>query len=127
MSYCPRTSNVKSISSTTLTFSSNMVIGDINQANLTSFVLAVQREQEIFYAQEGDFSQLPSFTQPIFIEPLTEIIQVRRLNQVPSIRVSKVHITGISFSSLVQVGSTNCITAQNRTKHTRQLEGETGE
>lgn len=104
-----------------------MVIGDINQANLTSFVLALQREQEIFYGQEADLSQFPSFTQPIFIEPLTETIQVRRLNQVPSIRVSKVNFTAISFSSLVQVGSTNCITAQNRTKHARQLEGDTAE
>jgi spore germination protein PE len=90
-----------------------------------SRALAVQREAEEFYGNEGNFSSYTVFTKPIPLPPITEEISIITHNDNPIIKVNKIDIIGISSSSILHVGNTRNVSMEVRVKHIRQelLEG----
>jgi spore germination protein PE len=84
-------------------------------------VYAVQREEEIFYDNEGDLKQYSLYEEKLPKPLITENIQTAFYHENPTIRVGAVKVTSISSSAVVQFGSTNTISAEARVKHIRQL------
>ncbi|WP_299091827.1 spore germination protein GerPE [uncultured Metabacillus sp.] len=115
-----RFSNVNRAYVNTVGISSVFNIGDSMQITPLIKVLAIQREQEIYYDEEGKFSQFPIFEeeipQPVFYEQLT----TNFFNKNPKINVDSISVTSISSSAILQIGSTKDIVCESRTKHIRQ-------
>ncbi|WP_456271856.1 spore germination protein GerPE [Bacillus sp. AK031] len=104
----------------TLSFSSVLEIGDSDWINSETKAFAVQRERELFFSSEGDFSQYPIYHEPIPLPSLPETVRVSTIDERP-IKVNKINITGISFSSVVQIGQTCNVYMESRVKNIRQL------
>lgn len=99
-------------------------VGDSVQTLANSYAIAVQREQEIFFGNEGDFQHYPIFSEPFLIPSLPEPPPfIKKYNESPNIRVGHIHIKGISVSGMMQIGSTNLVSLQSRLLHIRQLQG----
>lgn len=103
-----------------LAYSSVLEVGDSNEIFPYSKALAVQREQEIFYGQEGHFN-FPTFTTPIPRPVISEKVMFNRINECPEIHVHSIFITAASFSGVIHIGSTNRIEGESWIKHIRQL------
>lgn len=103
-----------------LAYSSVFEVGDSNRISPYSRALAVQREHEIFYGQEGHFNY-PFFFRPIPRTVISEKIMINRMNESPKIQVHSISVTGAAFSSVIHIGSTNIIEGESRVKHIRQL------
>ena len=117
-----RISVVDNIIVKSVLFSSTIEIGDAGRIYGNSRALAVQREAEIFFDEEGDFSQYKVFSEPIFLPPIEENITVFPHQLDPVIRVGTIEVTGLSAASIIQVGSTPAIAMESRIMHIRQLE-----
>jgi spore germination protein PE len=104
----------------TLSFSSVLEIGDSNWIRSETKAFAVQRERELFFSSEGDFSQYPIYNEPIPLPALPETVRMSTIDEMP-IKVNKINITGISFSSVVQIGQTCNVYMESRVKNIRQL------
>jgi spore germination protein PE len=109
--------NVKIVS-----FASILQIGDSQIINKLSKALAVQREAEVFYENEGNLSEYRVFNEPISFLPINESISFVRQNINPIIKVNHIDITGISSSSMLNIGSSRHISMEARVKHIRQLQ-----
>ncbi|MEH7304751.1 spore germination protein GerPE [Neobacillus drentensis] len=116
-----RTSCVDSINIKIASFASTVQLGDSCIINGLSKALAVQRETELFYGNEGNFFPYRVFTEPIPFQPITEPFIYSRQNPNPLIRVSRIEILGISSSSLLHVGNSGHVSMEARVKHIRQL------
>jgi spore germination protein PE len=116
-----RTSCVDTINIKTVSFASTVQLGDSCIINGLSRALAVQRETELFYGNEGNLSTYPVYTEPIPFLPINEPFSFSRHNPNPLIKVSEINITGISSSSLLHVGNTRHVSMEARVKHIRQL------
>ncbi|MDQ0162379.1 spore germination protein PE [Bacillus alveayuensis] len=103
-------------------FSSIFQIGDSNKITPEVKVLAVQREHELYFGNEGDLKQFPIYRekipQPVFDEPFHSAY----FNEAPSIHVDSIKILAVSASSVVHFGSTDEVSSVARVKHIRQLE-----
>ncbi|MBM4764197.1 spore germination protein GerPE [Bacillus sp. B15-48] len=115
-----RTTSVTELEVNSVAIASVLHIGDSKIIHGDSRALAVQRQAEIFYGNEGHFN-FPIFTEPVPLPPIEEDVQMFRQNYNPVIKIRKVDIIGISSSAVVQLGNTGHITMLNRTKHIRQL------
>ncbi|WP_258000400.1 spore germination protein GerPE [Bacillus sp. Marseille-P3661] len=113
---CVNTINIKDVANSAV-----FEIGDSEQIVPFSRALAVQREAQIFYGNEGNFEDFHIYTQPIPKPNITENVTFNRINEEPTIQVNTVRIIGMSFSSVFQVGSTKLIDSEARVKHIRQL------
>ncbi|WP_186579081.1 spore germination protein GerPE [Aquibacillus kalidii] len=116
-----RTTYVKNVRLTTLSYSSGLEIGDTHQATPNSKVIAVQKEGG-FHTDEGyEFNQFPIFDleadKPIFI---SNIKQQHHMHN-PTIQVDHIDITGVSTSSIVQIGNLDIVNSEARIKHIRIL------
>ena len=120
-----RISNVDKLNVKILSFSSIIQLGDSCITNGFSRALAVQREKEEFYGNEGNFPSYSVFTKPIPLPPITEEISTFTHNANPVIKVKHIDIIGISSSSILHVGNTRHVSMEVRVKHIRQelLEG----
>lgn len=116
-----RISKVKSLSAKTLTFASNMQIGDCSYIDGSARALAVQKKSESFTEPETEFSDYEFFTRPFYIPRLTEPIMSHFSNPNPFIHVGNIDIIGISSSSIVGVGNVGHIRMESRVKHIRQV------
>ncbi|PLR97672.1 spore germination protein GerPE [Bacillus sp. T33-2] len=116
-----RTSVVDEIKISTLSFSSIFQIGDAEITNGFSRAIAVQREAETFFGNEGNFAAFPIFSEPIPIPPIEEELSFIKEHINPVIKVNNIIVTGVSSSSVVQLGSTRSISMEARVKHIRQL------
>lgn len=116
-----RTSHVNSFLVEIVSFASIVQVGDSSIVNPLSRALAVQRETEIFYANEGNYNNYPVFSEPIPLPPINEDIRFIPHNLHPIINVDKIHIAGISSSSMLHIGSSQHISQETRIKHIRQL------
>ncbi|MGD6817720.1 spore germination protein GerPE [Metabacillus sp. 84] len=105
----------------TLGLSSVFQIGDSREIVPKANVFAVQREAEIFYDNEGDFSRYEIFQIPIPRPVRTETVIPSYFHEKPFIRVKFVKLLAVSTSGVFQIGSTDLIDAEARVKHTRQL------
>lgn len=83
--------------------------------------LAVQREAEMEYGNEGNFASYSVFNEPIPLPPINENISIRSHSLHPIIKVNNMHITGASSSSVIHVGNSEHISMEARVKHIRQL------
>ncbi|MFC5464697.1 spore germination protein GerPE [Lederbergia graminis] len=102
--------------------SSILQIGDSQRVHSESNALAVQREKELFYGNEGDLNQLPLFSKPLIeARPLIHPPQIMKYHVLPNINVRNIKIKGISASAVVQVGNTATANLQSKVMHIRQL------
>ncbi|MBS4188827.1 spore germination protein GerPE [Bacillus sp. FJAT-49705] len=116
-----RTSIVDEVKIGTMFYSSIFEIGDSSIIQGFSRALAVQREQETFYGNEGNFNIYPVFTQPIPLQPVEISIPMYTENLNPIIKVNHININGVSVASVVHIGSSNHVSMETRIKHIRQL------
>jgi spore germination protein PE len=116
-----RTSAIHLINVDIASFATTIQLGDSCVIDGFSRALAVQREAEIFYGNEGNFSSYPVFSEPIPLPPIDENLTyfVHQLN--PVIKVNNIGIIGISSSSVLHVGNSRNVSMEVRVKHIRQL------
>jgi spore germination protein PE len=116
-----RISSVDRILVNSVSSSSNILIGDSERIFSFSRALAVQREAEIFFDEEGNFDLYKVFSEPISLPALHENINMASFNEKPLIKVETIEIAGISASSTFQVGSTAHIANESRIIQIRHL------
>ncbi|ETI68674.1 spore germination protein GerPE [Neobacillus vireti] len=116
-----RTSNVDHLEVKQVAFSSIIQLGDSSIINGFSRALAVQREAEIFFGDEGNFPSYRIFKKPLPLPPITESMSFFRHDLNPIIKVNKLHVTAVSSSSILHVGNSRYISLEARIKHIRQL------
>lgn len=116
----PRLSLVDHLNLRSLAYSSILEIGDSNRILPYSKALAVQRQEEIFFGNEGHFNY-PIFTTPIPRPLISERIQINKVNESMAIHVHSVDITAASIAGVIHIGSTNHIEGESWIKHIRQL------
>ncbi|MBS2968301.1 spore germination protein GerPE [Metabacillus sp. KIGAM252] len=104
-----------------LGFSSIFNIGDSREILPKANVFAVQREAEVFYDNEGDFSKYDLFQLPIPRPIKSENVVTSYIHEKPFIRTKFVKIIAVSTSAVFHIGSTDLIDMEARVKHTRQL------
>ncbi|WP_059172968.1 spore germination protein GerPE [Bacillus sp. FJAT-27445] len=116
-----RVSKVDNVFVKSVLFSSTILIGDSVRIFGYSRAIAVQREAEIFFSDEGDFTQYKVFLEPIPLPEINEPIFIDSFQLNPVIRVGTIDVTGLSAASIIQVGSTPTISMEARIQHIRQL------
>ncbi len=116
-----RTSSVDNVAVKVASFASIIQLGDSCIINGLSRAIAVQREAEIVYGNEGSFTAYPVFSEPIPFQPIYEPFTIRTYNPIPLIKVQNIDIIGISSSSILHVGNSKHISMEARVKHIRQL------
>lgn len=117
-----RISCVDQIKIDAVSFSSILQIGDSEQIQALSRALAVQREAEVFFDNEGNFAAFPIFSETIPFQPAVEenvVFSTHNLN--PVLKVRNIDILGASSSSVVHLGNSCNIAMEARVKHIRQL------
>ncbi|WLR51518.1 spore germination protein GerPE [Bacillus tianshenii] len=119
-----RTSRVDHIDLNILSFASVFEIGDSERISTSVRVLAVQRQFQVFFGNEGNFNKYPLFQVPLPKPVVNERITMTRQNLNNEIYVKNIDILGISTSSILHIGSTKSINNEARVKHIRQLAGE---
>ncbi len=124
---CGRSSYVDSLKIITALFSSVIQLGDSCYIQGFTRAMAIQRQEELFYGNEGNFAAFPMFSDPIFIPLITENLTIQTSNPpVSIIKVNNIHVTGVSASSFVHIGNSKMIQLEARVKHIRQLSNEGG-
>lgn len=116
-----RLSSVDFLNVMVASYSSIIQVGDSVKLHGFSRALAVQREAEIFYGNEGNFPSFNISSRPIVLQPITEDISFTVHNPKPLIKVKNIDIIGISNSSVLHVGNTKDVSMEARVKHIRQL------
>lgn len=116
-----RTSFINYMDIKVASYSSILQVGDSCIINGFSRALAVQREVEAFYENEGNFSVYPVFSEPIPFLPITENVTYISHHLNPVIKVNKLHVIGFSAASILHVGNSQHISMEARIKHIRQL------
>ncbi|SEN13310.1 spore germination protein PE [Mesobacillus persicus] len=116
-----RTTSVKDIEIDSLAISSVLQIGDSEYIHGFSRAIAVQRQVELFFGNEGNFADYPIFSEPITLPPVSEKIHLTRQNINPFLKVGKIDIIGVSSSAVVHLGNTKHVSLETRIKHIRQL------
>jgi spore germination protein PE len=116
-----RSSVVNAIKVNSASFASTIQLGDSHIINGFSRALAVQREAEVFYGNEGNFLTYPVFSEPIPLLPITEKMTISTHNTLPVIKVNTISILAMSSSAILHVGNSENISLEARVKHIRQL------
>ncbi|WP_053361838.1 spore germination protein GerPE [Bacillus sp. FJAT-27251] len=117
----PRTTVVDELEIKAVIFSSVLQIGDSQRIQSSARALAVQRQAEIFFGNEGDLAPYGIFSEPIPLPSITEQVQMYQHNINPCIKVGKIDILGVSTAAVVHLGNTCHVTMEARIKHIRQL------
>lgn len=107
---------------TSVSLSSVFLIGDASQVTPRSRALAVQRQFQLFFTNEGNFEEFPIFTMAIPKPKMDTNLTTNRYNLSSFIKVDHIDVKSVSASSLYQIGSNNYIDAESRIKHIRQLD-----
>ncbi|GED70652.1 hypothetical protein BRE01_43540 [Brevibacillus reuszeri] len=116
-----RTSHVQCYSSISFDTSSVLQIGDSQELDTRSYVLAVQREQAIFYENEFLFQDYFVFCEPIEIPIITEPIEIQTFHENAGIYVNKVRVDFAAASSVIHIGSNDSISLETRVKNIRHV------
>lgn len=117
-----RTSSVNRIYINSLASASTLEIGDSKQIQGFTRAIALQRERQLFFSNEIDFSMYDIFKEPLPLEPISESMYYETIALQPIIKVNSIKITGTSTSSIVQIGNSQKVYLESRVKHIRQLE-----
>lgn len=120
-----RNSFVQNMNIKSVQIGSVVEIGDTVHLNANSYALAVQREKQLFFGNEGNFQNFPAFKVLIPTPPLPPVVPVtQKNNDCSNIRVGNINILGMSTSALIQIGSTNHVNLEARIQHIRQVEAD---
>ena len=122
-----RTAYVDHLTVKVVSFASTLQVGDAKIVNSHSRALAVHREAEIFYGNEGNFSSYSVFNEPIPLPPITENFSTATTNLNPVITVKDIDVIGISAACVLQIGNSEHVSMEARVKHIRQLLPKEGE
>jgi spore germination protein PE len=117
-----RISKVDSFKLVSGALGSTIQIGDSNEISGLTRALAVQRQREIFYSFEGDFSLFKIFSYPLTPPPIYEPITIHTTNVNPIIKVGPIDVIAVSSASFVHIGSTEHVQLETRVLHIRQIE-----
>lgn len=116
-----RTSIVQFFHGETVILSSVVQIGDSQKIASRTRALAVQRQYELFFGNEGEHS-FPIFTKPIpKFQSDSRNISLQTLHQSPVISVRSIRVISVSSAGVVHIGSTSTVDAESRIKNIRQL------
>ena len=116
-----RIASVDHIKIDSVIFSSVFQIGDSQEIQAFSRALAVQREAEVFFENEGNFTVYPIFSEPIPFQETEESVIRSTQNLNPVLKVRNIDIIGVSSSAIVHLGNSKNISLESRVKHIRQL------
>lgn len=117
-----RTSFVDSLKVDSLQYSSIIQLGDSSYVQAGNIALAVQREEEIFWGQEGDIRSYRIFSEPTPLVKINEQLSIETHNQSScGIKVHNIDIIGVSASSIVHIGNSKHVQTEARIKHIRHL------
>jgi spore germination protein PE len=116
-----RSSIVNTVKVNSASFASTIQLGDSRMINGFSRALAVQREADVFFAKEGNFSNYHTFKEPIPFLPITEKMSLTTHNSFPLIKVNTISILAMSSSAILHVGNSENVSLEARVKHIRQL------
>jgi spore germination protein PE len=116
-----RTSVIQLINVDITSFASTIQLGDSCVIDGFSRAIADQREMEIFYVNEGNYSSYPIFSEPIPLPPIDENLTYFTHQLNPVIKVNNIGIIGISSASVLHVGNSRNVSMEVRIKHIRQL------
>lgn len=116
-----RLSIVKDVKIDAVTLGSIAQFGDNEVIEPESRALAVQREKELFFGDEGNFQAYPIFTANIPEPSFKSDVRMKIHHSNPIIQVGSIEILGVSAASVFQVGSNRVIDSETRIKHIRQL------
>jgi spore germination protein PE len=115
-----RSSYINNLNVKVISYASILQLGDSCIINGFSRALAVQREAEIDYGNEGNYAAYSVFSEPIPFA-LNENISFRSHHLNPMIKVNNLRVIGASSASVIHVGNSNHISMETRVKHIRQL------
>lgn len=118
-----RTAIVNHVKTKVMTIGSNLQIGDSAYVHAYARGLAVQREQQLFFTNEGAFSH-HVFKMPLPDEPAEEQITFESIHLNPMIKVDTIDITSVSSASLLHLGNSRDVVLESRIKNIRQLREE---
>lgn len=117
-----RTSNVDLLHIDTVSYSSIVELGDSSIIQGFSRALATQKEQELFFGNERDFSSYSIFTEQLPFNPIFQKPSVHIDNRAsPMIKVKNIKVTGVSSTSILHIGNSKMIQMETRIKHIRHL------
>ncbi|MGM9932409.1 MULTISPECIES: spore germination protein GerPE [Bacillaceae] len=116
-----RTSIVNNIHVSILSRGAIFEVGEIQYFRTSDNVLAYQREQELFFGQEGNFGDYKVFYAEPDFEPVYEPIQMSFLNPNPYIYVGGIQSQAVSSSSILQIGNGRYMRHETRVMNIRQL------
>ncbi|WP_084786677.1 spore germination protein GerPE [Bacillus tuaregi] len=117
-----RTSKVDNLKINSTGLSAVIHIGDSNHLNTFARVLAIQRQKELYYDNEGNFKLYGIFSRPLPIPPLDEAIRINSVSLNPLIKVGSISAVEVTASSILHIGSSDNIQAEARTLHIRHIE-----
>lgn len=116
-----RTSKVETLSIISVDTSSVIEIGDSHLVDAVSNVIAVQREPAIYYQHEFQFTDYPLFTFPLPEPEQPCAFQTKTCQDNGFIHVKGVKTSFLSASSVLQIGSNECVMLETRIKNIRHL------
>ncbi|MBG9944894.1 spore germination protein GerPE [Brevibacillus formosus] len=116
-----RTSHVHKLDVISVDTSSVLQIGDSQQIDAVSNILAVQREQAIFYENEFMFEDYSVFSVPLTPPSLSEPICIDTFHDCPYIFIRKVEVPFVAGASVVHLGSNESITLETRIVNIRHI------
>ncbi|MEI5906488.1 spore germination protein GerPE [Bacillus spongiae] len=118
-----RYSFVDGVKVRSIVFSSLVQAGDTQYLNGNARVLAVQREKECFFGNEGDhLSQFRVFNEPIPFLSAPIPTEFSKIDLTPAIRVGVIDVIGASTVGIIHIGNIGDVRLESRIKHIRQLE-----
>ncbi|WP_455661453.1 spore germination protein GerPE [Pradoshia sp.] len=116
-----KTSIVNNIHISIVSRGATFEIGEICYHHSVDNVLAYQREQELFFGNEGTFGDYKVFySEPVF-DPVYEPIQMSFINVNPYIYVGDIRSQAVSSSSILQIGNSRHMRNESRVMNVRQL------
>ncbi|WP_138416519.1 spore germination protein GerPE [Aquibacillus sediminis] len=122
-----RTAHTNKIRINSLSYSSVFDIGDVHEFTPVTKAIAVQKEGGVETDEGFEFSNFDFFHRQLQSLEQTKQLNQQTIHHTPHIHVNAVNVTGVSSSSIVQIGSLNTINAEARIKHIRILKEEQNE
>lgn len=116
-----RTSSIQHVKLTELDTTAIFEIGDSQEIKPISKAIAIQRERAIFLANELHFEDFFIFSMPIPYPISDQSVEMIRINEIPHIQVGHIDLFNVSSSSVVHLGSSECLLSESRIKHIRHL------
>lgn len=117
-----RTSKVDSLKLNSAGIASVIQIGDSKGINSFTRTIAVQREKELFFSNEGNFNVYGIFSYSLPIPPIDEPITIQSTSLNSFIKVGSIDVLAISAASILHIGSSDYIQSEARTLQIRHLE-----